>query len=148
MLKNSLVVLAALLLSVTAYARGPESISPQAAEQIALDNFGAGSITRNRTGRYQGTPVHQIVLEHNGESFRVFVCFQGEVVRGLVSITIPQAEEIAIAEVGGGEALSTRLGFFDGVQVYRIEVDYNSSTHRVLIDTESGEVLRLQRARR
>ena len=152
MLKNALILLATFLFSINVAtnvnAREPVNVTFEMAAQIALDSLGAGTIVNNRTGLYHGTPVHQILVEHNGENFRIFVDFQGEIVRGLVSVGIPQAEQIAIAQLGGGEVVSNRLSFFDGIQVYRIEVNHNGSVWRVLIDTENGEVLRTQRVGR
>ena len=115
-------------------------ITPAQAEQIALENLGAGEVIQNRIGRYQGVQVHQIRIDYTGERFRVFVDMHGNIIRGNVDITIPEAINIAMEQTGDANVSTIRFTKFDGADAYNITTE----NFRVIIDSATGEVLRIR----
>ena len=124
------------------------NITSAEAEVIALENLGAGETLQNRTGRYHGVTVHQIRVEYMGQSFRVFVDMRGNIVRGLVGVTIPEAESIALGQTGGGTVSEVRFTIFQDVDAYTVSIQNGARTFRVIINSDTGEVLRIRESRR
>ena len=124
------------------------NITSVEAEVIALENLGAGEILQNRTGRYGGVSVHQIRVEYMGQSFRVFVDMSGNIVRGLVGVTIPEAESIALEQTGGGTVSEVRFTIYQSMDAYTVSIQNGTRTFRVIIDSDTGEVLRTRQSRR
>ena len=120
------------------------NITSGEAEIIALENLGVGEILQNRIGRYGGATVHQIRVEYMGQSFRIFVDMGGNIVRGLVGVTIPEAESIALEQIGGGIVSEVRFTIFQDADAYTVSIQNGARTSRVIIDSDTGEVLRIR----
>ncbi|MCL1995940.1 MAG: PepSY domain-containing protein [Defluviitaleaceae bacterium] len=116
------------------------NITSAQAEQIALHNLGVGEVIQNRIGMYHGIQVHQIRINYLGESFRIFVDMQGNIVRGNVGITILEAIDIATEQIGDENILRVRFTRFDGSDAYNILTD----NFRIIIDSATGEILRIR----
>lgn len=58
------------------------------------------------------------------------------------AITYEKAKEIALAKVGGGTVTEIELDYEKGQFVYEIEVKHNRVEHELVIDAETGEIVK------
>ncbi|MCL1935268.1 MAG: PepSY domain-containing protein [Defluviitaleaceae bacterium] len=126
------------------------NISRQQAENIAIENLGAGEVTEFRNNRINGRPINNITVTYRGNDFRVWVDTDGNIIRGAVNITIPEIYTIIENEVTLNSNFvleQIRFSVFEEKDVYNVTLVNNSRSTRVLIDVQTGQILRIRNSR-
>ena len=143
------------------------------AHEIAKELVGGSQIAEGTPGIYQNQQVWRIYIDYGGDIFQVYLAVDGgEVLRfrqnqgagtselsGVAigqstfaasapqlagAIPTEQAQDIAIAQVGGGVVSAVSLGFYHGRLVYQIYVDFGGAVFQVFVASDNGEMVRFR----
>lgn len=155
----------------TATSRPGAQISYERAEEIALAKVGGGTVREIELDRERGVLVYDAEIKYNGVKYEVDIdAITGEIVkfkqRGSSRSAAPtapppaqaesqsnsssgqisreRAEEIALAEVGGGTVREIELDRKKGRLAYEVEVKYDGWEYEVDIDAATGEIIKFE----
>ncbi|MCL2071462.1 MAG: PepSY domain-containing protein [Oscillospiraceae bacterium] len=132
------------------------------AEQIALERIGGGEIIDIELDKKNGRLVYELEVVHDGWEYDIRVDVEtGEIVRQTrervahaetqptipndnrpqgIRITVDEAQEIAIAIVGGGFITDVELDSKNGIIYYEIDVFYDGVEYELEIDAATGGI--------
>ncbi|MCL5054234.1 MAG: hypothetical protein M1447_10605 [Gammaproteobacteria bacterium] len=122
------------------------------ADQAALAAVGGGTVTSTSTDTYQGASVYDIHVLFNSVVYDVKVLQSNDSVvlkkvssesstQATVSTTAAQADQAALAAVGGGTVTSTSTDTYQGASVYDIHVLFNSVVYDVKVLQSNDSVV-------
>ena len=156
-MKKILMVGAIILGSIGFSTSALAAISEQQAREIALKEAQGGQITRFGIDREKGRMVYEVeVMNGNIENDYEIDAETGAIVRveqeqenyrntnsvNEPKISYDKAKEIALKNSKNGEIREIRLKHRKGVLVYDVEVDEKFTDREILIDANTGKILR------
>lgn len=151
------VVLSAALLNVMAFAA---EITAKQAKEIALAKTGGGTVVECKLDIEKGRKVYEIEIVHGNTKYDMNVgvtdskiynyeseTHHGNNPKGEPEITAKRAQEIALAQTGGGEVISCKLDFEDGVKVYEIDIVNGNTKYEVDVCAVGSQIYKFKQSR-
>ena len=159
-MKKILMVGAIILGSIGFSTSALAAISEQQAREIALKEAQGGQVTRFEVDRERGRMVYEVeVMNGNIENDYEIDAETGAIVRvdqdhknhrntnsvNEPKISYDKAKEIALKNSKNGQISEIRLKHRKGVLVYDVEIDEQFADREILIDANTGKILRNRR---
>ena len=159
-MKKILMVGAIILGSIGFSTSALAAISEQQAKDIALKEAQGGQITKFKLDREKGRMVYEVeVMNGNIENDYEIDAETGAIVKleqeqkgsgkaksvNEPKISYDKAKEIALKNSKNGQISEIRLKHRKGVLVYDVEIDEQFADREILIDANTGKILRNRR---
>lgn len=132
-----------------------QEITAEKAKEIALAKTGGGTVTECKPDYDDGRKFYEIEIINAGTKYEMDVAADNSQIydyeqetyagySGTEEITAEAAQRIALEKTKGGEVISCKLDFEDGVKIYEVDIVHEDIRYEVDISVTDSTILKFE----